>query len=88
MATKQIDEKYLKGLKFSGSEEKKVKVDRVEKKRYFPFERDLKPSDVLDWVDKGDTVVIVTADGQKHKVRKSGSGEAGKSGSKDKEGSK
>lgn len=55
----KIDEKYLKGLKFGYSE-----------KEYVAKERALEPDDVLDWQDKGDCVVLVTADGQKHTVHK------------------
>jgi hypothetical protein len=34
------------------------------------MERPLTADDVLDWKDYGDTVVIVTTDGQKYKVDK------------------
>lgn len=70
MAEKQIDAKYLKGLKFRTSEEKVVTEDGRKVKKYVPVERDLTPDDVLDWKDYGDDVVIVTADGQKHVVSK------------------
>lgn len=70
MAEKQIDSKYLKGLKFRTSESKKVKEGGAEKTRFFPVERDLTQDDVLDWKDNGDSVVIVTKDGQKYNVSK------------------
>lgn len=57
----KIDKKYLAGLKYRDS------VPHVE---YTPRERDLTPDDVLDWLDKGDCVVVVTADGQKYTVPK------------------
>ncbi len=73
MAEQKIDAKYLEGLKFRGAEIKKVKTDAGDKEKSVPFERDLTADDVLDWKDKGDSVVIVTADGQKHTVaRKKG----------------
>ena len=60
----QIDKKYLAGLKFKSSKKDK------ESGAFVPTERALQPADVLDWKDKGDTVVIVTADGKKHTVNK------------------
>lgn len=60
--TEQIDKKYLAGLKFCSS--------KPAKEGYVPTERNLNPSDVLDWKDNGDTVTIVTADGKKYAVNK------------------
>ena len=68
--TKSIDPKYLSGIKFRTAEAKKVKVDGVDKTRYTPVERDLKPADVMDWADKGDSIMIATTDGRKHIVEK------------------
>lgn len=79
---KAIDEKYLKGLKFSSSEGKKVKGENGDKIKHTPVERDLKPADVLDWKDNGESVTIVTADGRKHVVGKSGKDKEGKEGGK------
>ncbi|MBN2427109.1 MAG: hypothetical protein JXK94_02105 [Deltaproteobacteria bacterium] len=59
MTKKMIDEKYLKGLKFHYGKPKVV---------HEPKERDLEPRDVLDWQEKGDTIVLVTADGRKYTV--------------------
>lgn len=66
----QIDPRYLTGLKLRGSTAMKVEKDGEEKIRYRPYERELTAADVLSWTDKGDTVVITTADGQKHAVQK------------------
>lgn len=71
MAERQIDAKYLKGLKFRTSEAKKVKENGADKTKYIPVERDLTQDDVLDWKDNGDSVTIVTKDGQKYGVSKS-----------------
>jgi urease accessory protein UreE len=70
MAKGQIDAKFLDGLMFHSAEPKKIKKDGKEKQVWFPTERKLTPNDVLAWADKGETVVIVTADGQKHVVEK------------------
>lgn len=67
-----LDPALLKGLKFRGAELKNV-TDRdtgVVKEKSIPFERALTVDDVLDWFDKGDSVVLVTADGQKFTVKK------------------
>lgn len=72
-----IDKKYLAGLTFKGSKPAKGEEGKVEHRR---FERALKPDDVLDWKDKGDTVVIVAADGRKHTVEKKAAKEAAKAG--------
>jgi len=69
-AKKKIDAKFLKGLKFRTSEMRKVKDDGRDKMKGFPVERDLTPEDVLDWKDNGESVSIVTADGQKYNVPK------------------
>jgi len=39
-------------------------------KQFIPKETSLKPEHVLDWKDNGNHVVIVTADGRKHTVKK------------------
>lgn len=67
---KSIDAKFLDGLTFSTSEAKKVKKDGQEKTQYIPVERPLRPGDVIDWKDLGDSVTIVTADGKKYSVDK------------------
>lgn len=70
MAEKQIDAKLLEGLTFRTSEPRKIKKDGLDKIQHIPVERPLKPENVLDWKDKEDAVVIVTADGQKYEVSK------------------
>lgn len=67
----QIDKKLLAGLKFRTSEAVEVKgEDGRPGKKFIPKERTLALDDVLDWKDCGDSVVIVTADGQKYTVSK------------------
>lgn len=63
---KPIDEKYLAGLVFKSSKQKKTDEGTAN----VPTERPLTQADVLDWKDNGPTVTIVTADGQKHLVSK------------------
>jgi len=63
-----IKGEYLKGLKFTGSTPKKEKTESGEKIRHIPFERDLKPGDVLDAKVTKAGLAIVTADGHKHIV--------------------
>lgn len=75
MAEQAIDGKFLKGLTFRSSKPVKDGDGNI---KHQPTERALKPSDVLDWTEKGDTVVIVTADGQKHTVDKKAAEKAGK----------
>jgi hypothetical protein len=70
MADKKIDAKHLAGLTFRGADQKEVEEEGRKKLVSTPFTRDLTPADVLDWVDKGDAVSFVTADGQKHLVSK------------------
>ncbi len=72
MSTRPIDARYLKGLKFHSAESKTVVEDGRKVKKFMPTERPLEPEDVLSWKDKGDSVVIVTADGRKVTVSKSG----------------
>jgi hypothetical protein len=71
---KPIDKKYLAGLTFRTSKEKKVKGENGTKVQHVPEERDLTPEDVLDWKDTGTAVVIVTADGCKYTVEKPAKG--------------
>ncbi|MBC8018604.1 MAG: hypothetical protein H7X83_08815 [Verrucomicrobia bacterium] len=61
-----IDAKYLEGLLFKSSKQKKTEDGLVN----IPTERQLTPADVLDWKDNGPSLTIVTADGQKHVVSK------------------
>lgn len=71
MAEGQIDKKYLAGLKFRTSEAKEIKGDDGRPgKQHIPKECALRPEHVLDWKDTGDSIVLVTADGKKHKVSK------------------
>lgn len=57
---------YLDGLVFRSSKSKKTETGKVN----VPTERPLTPEDVLTWKDNGETVTIITADGQKHTVDK------------------
>lgn len=66
----QLDEKYLKGLTFTGANSKEVEVDGKTKRKWIPFERPMKAEDVLSFADRGDVMVIVGKDGRKHKVSK------------------
>lgn len=70
MAGRPIDPKYLRGLKFKSSVGKKVTDDGREVMKYSSVERPMLPGDVLDWKDRGDNIVLVTADGQKLTVSK------------------
>lgn len=76
MATKGkgeiLDSALIKGLRFRGAELKDVTDPdtKTRKTRSVPFERALAVDDVLAWSDKGDSVVLVTADGQKYTVKK------------------
>ncbi len=63
----QIDVKWLKGLVFRTSERKQPKGEAA---RHVPVERKLRPSDVLAWEDRGETIVIVAGDGSKYVVDK------------------
>jgi hypothetical protein len=67
---KAIGEKLLEGLVYRSAEKKEQAGKDGKKKINVPIERPLEPSDVLDWKDYGDYVVIVAADGQKHRVEK------------------
>ena len=62
----QIDKKLREGLVYRSSKQKKGENGTVN----IPTERALTPNDVLDWTDKGASVVIVAGDGQKHTVVK------------------
>ena len=64
---KAFDEKLLKGLVFRTSE---LNKDKEGKKSYVPVKRPLAVGDILDWKDCGETVVLVTTDGQKYTVEK------------------
>jgi urease accessory protein UreE len=67
---KKIDQKFLKGLKLHFAEQRKSKKDGRDVVQNIPQERPLTQDDILDWKDYGDTVVIVTADGQKYTIDK------------------
>lgn len=71
METKEINPALLKGLTFRTAETREVPGEGGKKEpRSFPIERALKASDVLAVRDAGTEVVIVAADGQKHRVAK------------------
>ena len=67
-----IEAKLLKGLKFRDSVKKEVIKDGQKVYQYIPRERDLKSDDVLSSKDYGDTIVIVTSDGQKITIPREG----------------
>ena len=66
----QIHPKYLKGLKFSyGVPGPVVAGDQSNQvQTYKSMERDLTPADVLAVRESVDTIIFVTADGQKYSV--------------------
>lgn len=65
-----FDKKWLEGLKFKTSEAKVIEEEGRKVKKFVPKERALKQEDVLSWKDNGNSVVLVTADGQKVTVSK------------------
>ena len=67
----QVEEKYLKGLTFTGATSKEVEKDGKKRVKWTAFERPMKAEDVLAFADKGSSVVIVGKDGRKHIVSKS-----------------
>jgi len=67
---KGIDPKWLKGLKWAGSEPKEVVENGKKKTKYIPFDRPLEPADVMSFRDQGASVVIATTDGRKYIVKK------------------
>ena len=66
----QIEKKYLEGLIFSTSRPEKYNHEGVEKVRHIPVTRELTEKEILDWAIVGNEVVIVAADGKKHRVKK------------------
>lgn len=79
-----IDTKWLKGLTFRTSESRTVREDGQTVVRHFPVERALKPENVLDFKEYGTEIIIVAADGQKHRVVKKEEKNPGAGGSGDK----
>jgi len=65
-----IDPKLLKGVKYHDSEKKLAVKDGQKVYQYTPRERDLKPEDLLSKKEYSDSIVIVTADGQKIRIPK------------------
>jgi hypothetical protein len=67
-----IPAKYLEGLMFSDATHEEVFDKKLNRKKtvHTPFERKLKPADVMAWRDAGDAVIIATKDGKKHEVKK------------------
>jgi hypothetical protein len=63
---KAIPEEYLGGLSFNTAV-----VEGVGKeKKHVPVRCQLEPEDVLDWSETDREVIIVAADGRKHRVQK------------------
>jgi hypothetical protein len=77
-----VKPEWLLGLAFTTSEAKKVEKDGRKSTTFIPVERPLKEGDLVDWKDKGDSVVLVAGDGKKYTVKKSGSAFSEKSGDK------
>lgn len=69
-AIQDINPKWLDGFTFRGATPKEVEEDGRKRMKYIPFERPLKPEDVLSFKDYGPHVVIVTKDGKKYTVKK------------------
>lgn len=67
-----INPKWLDGFVFRGAIPKEVEENGRKKMKYIPFERPLKPEDVMSFRDYGATVVIATKDGMKYTVAKKG----------------
>ena len=81
MAKTQIDKALLDGIMVTGSKPFEVndgepykngdgKMVQKKKTVHQAFTRQATPEDVLDWTEKGDSVAIVTRDGEKHSVAK------------------
>jgi hypothetical protein len=68
----ELDPKYLEGLVFNTTEERKVKEDGKDVKRVFPIQVKATLDHVTAFKEVGDTVVICLADGSKHRVSKNG----------------
>ena len=66
-AAEQFDPKWIKGL--ACCDTKKEEIEDGEELRHVPVKRALRPGDVLGWKVYGNEVVIVTADGRKHRVK-------------------
>ena len=62
----EINEKYLKGLKFNEVERKEVKENGEKKTVSVVTERDLIATDVLAVRETETEIIFVTADGQKY----------------------
>ncbi len=65
-----VDARLLKGLKFRSADEKVVEEDGRKIKKFIQTERPLTAKDVISSKDCGDSIVIVTADGQKLTIEK------------------
>ena len=62
--TGRIPAEYLSGLVFRSSKQKKTEAGTAN----MPTERALTPDDVMSWKHNGETVTVITADGQKYTV--------------------
>lgn len=62
--TGRIPAEYLSGLVFRSSKQKKTEAGTAN----VPTERALTPDDVMSWKDNGETVTVITTDGQKYTV--------------------
>ena len=66
----KIESRYLREIKMTGAEEKKVEKDGRKTTQFIPWERQAKEEDVLKYEDNGDSVHIVMKDGRKYDVPK------------------
>jgi len=60
----------IKGLEVREAEVRMIEEDGKKVKRSFPLTRKMREGDVVSWKEYGDEVVIVSADGRKHRVSK------------------
>jgi hypothetical protein len=83
----EIDKKYLDGLIVTGSTEKQAKNENGRMTRKFtPYERPAKPSDVIAWTESDTAIGIVLRDGKKYRVLKTAAKGKGPTGQKPVEG--
>lgn len=74
----KITAEHLKGLKFQTSRVVEVEEDGKKVKKSYPDQIDMLPEHVLSTREEGDRLIIVSADGRKHRVPKNGGEPAGK----------
>jgi len=65
-----LNDKHLRGLKFKTNKETFVEENGKKVRRCYPVTRALKMTDVLSYKERPDCISIVSADGQRHQVKK------------------